>query len=115
MKDKVSFVSKEEIGVQAADLVAREAMKKLDNIKGPVGRPTRLATQVLEKSGRIKFKEYDRPWFERVIKESKGHHYLKSDYNKWLEGNGLQNNFANVIKYEMSRDVSNNPEDVEDR
>jgi hypothetical protein len=60
MEDELGFATRKEIGIQAADLIAREAMKLLDNRSGPRSRPTRLSAQALQESGRIRFRIYDR-------------------------------------------------------
>jgi hypothetical protein len=104
MSEKVSFATREEAGIQAADLVAREGMKLLDNRSGPVSRPTRLATQVLQASQRVKFKVYDRGYFERIIRDSREHQYPQTEFFDWLEKHGLNNTLSNRLRYELSRD-----------
>ncbi len=104
MSDKISFVSREDIGIQAADLVAREGMKLLDNRHGPVRRPTRLATQVLQASQRIKFRIHDRAYFEHILRDSQEHQYHKQECLDWLKEHGLDYTFANRLKYELSRE-----------
>lgn len=55
MADEVSIASRKEVGIQAADLVAREAMKHLDNQIGPKQRLTRGSLRALEKTKRFGF------------------------------------------------------------
>ena len=62
LEDKISFASKKEISIQAADLVARETMKILDNRIGPKDRHTRISARILEEQKRIRFKILDRQW-----------------------------------------------------
>lgn len=104
MSDTISFVSRREIGVQAADLVAREGMKLLDNRDGPVSRPTRLSMQALQANKLIKFRVYDRAYFERILRDSHEHQYPKQECFSWLEAHGLDYTFANRLKYELSRE-----------
>jgi hypothetical protein len=101
MEDEISFATRKEIGIQAADLLAREAMKLLDNRYGP--RPTRMSTQALQSSSRIKFRLYDRGWCEQFVRDSKNAQYPRSDYIEWLEDHGLTSSLENKIKYESSR------------
>jgi hypothetical protein len=102
MEDELGFATRKTIGIQAADLIAREAMKLLDNRSGPKSRPTRLATQALWKSGRIKFRIYDRRWCEGIIRDSKDAQYPKTEYFTWLEEHGLTHTLANKIRYEST-------------
>lgn len=102
MEDKISFASRKNIGIQAADLVAREAMKLLDNRSGPRSRPTRLSTQALQKSKRIKFRIYDRAWCEQILRDSKDAQYPKTEYFAWLEEHGLTHSLVNKMKYEST-------------
>jgi len=101
MSDKISFVSREEIGIQAADLIAHEGMKWLYNRRGKISRIRRLATQVIQRSGRIKFEAYERSWFEKALRDSKDYHISKDECGKWLQERGLHNTLGNRILYEF--------------
>jgi hypothetical protein len=103
MSDKISFASRETIGIQAADLVAREAMKNLDNQIGPIKRHTRKSTRVLAASTRIKFRLYGRVWCEDLIKYSTKHRYSTEDYYKWIAKHGFNDILATRLKYEFWR------------
>jgi hypothetical protein len=46
--EEISFASRKLVGIQAADLYAREVMKHLDNIVGPVKRPIRRSLEALQ-------------------------------------------------------------------
>jgi hypothetical protein len=102
MEDEISFATRRNIGIQAADLIAREAMKLLDNRSGPTSRPTRLSTQALQASGRIKFRIYDRGWCQGVIRDSRDAQYEKTEYFAWLKEHGLANTLANKLRYEST-------------
>jgi hypothetical protein len=56
--DTVSFADRRNVGIQAADLIAREAMKHLDNQIGPQLRLPRASIRVLGSSNRFKFNFY---------------------------------------------------------
>ena len=102
MEDEISFATRQNIGIQAVDLVAREAMKLLDNRSGPRNRPTRLSTQVLLASNRIKFRIYDRGWCEGVLRDSRDAQYPKTEYFAWLKEHGLTHTLANKMRYEST-------------
>lgn len=105
MDDEISFVTREEIGIQAADLVAREGMKLLDNELGPVSRPTRLSAQVLMATHRIKFRLYRRDWFISLVEGSRLSEtgYSWEEYRKWLGEHGLTHTVPNKMRYEATR------------
>ena len=107
MEDEIGFATNKTIGIQAGDLVAREAMKLLDNRVGPKSRPTRLSTEVLQNRNRITFRLYDRAWFKDLIKETWDHRFLRSDYENWLKTKRLTHRLATRLRYEKS------PEDKE--
>ena len=114
MDEELSFATKRTIGIQAADLIAREAMKVLDNRIGPVSRSFRVSAKVLWEGGWIKFRTLNRSWCHRVIQEAKGHRYLKSDYFTWLEMKGLNNTLANRLRYERSPDYDYRQDVIDD-
>jgi hypothetical protein len=54
MESEVGFaVRRDKIGIQAADLFARESMKQLDNYVGPVKRPIRKSMRALADTNRF--------------------------------------------------------------
>ena len=57
MHDEIGFATKKTIGIQAADLITREAMKVLDNRIGPVRRLSRTSAKVLWESGTNKVQD----------------------------------------------------------
>jgi len=70
LADKVSFACRKTVGIQAADLIAREGMKNLDNQVGPIKRDTRRSMKTLAATQRFHFEYYRRPDFERKKKEA---------------------------------------------
>jgi hypothetical protein len=98
---RVHFVPREEeCGIQAADLVARECMKRLDNQIGPKYRGLRRSMKALLDTRRFMFKYFQRPEFEAMIqnmKELRGNSIV--DYQRWLSSLKLQDNHSNRIRY----------------
>ncbi|HVN97967.1 MAG TPA: hypothetical protein VMT62_16175 [Syntrophorhabdaceae bacterium] len=69
--DSITFASRSEVGIQAADILAREAMKHADNLFiGPKRRPVRKSMKpfsaTLETTGRYKFRWFSREYFENT-------------------------------------------------
>jgi hypothetical protein len=62
--DEISFASRKQVGIQAADLYAREVMKHLDNMIGPVQRPTRRSMEALLATKRFGCDLFMREHFE---------------------------------------------------
>ena len=56
--DKISFATRKTVGIQIADLVARETMKHMSNTLGAVKRHRRLSMDALVKSQRFRFLFY---------------------------------------------------------
>lgn len=100
MEDKLGFATRKEVGIQAADLVAREGMKLLDNRHS--NRPTRLATQTLQACKRVQFRVFDRGWCEGFVRRSKDYQYDTTGYFEWLKENGLTPSLSHKIMYEAT-------------
>jgi hypothetical protein len=104
---KVSFASRKYVGIQVADLLARETMKHLDNQVGPVKRPTRLSFKALLAAKRFSFSFLTESYFESFrrnidrLSDQRGVDY--GDYQRWLEENGLINNMSNVHRYMIGK------------
>jgi hypothetical protein len=64
LSEKVSFASRKYVGIQVADLIARETMKHLDNMIGPVKRDKRRSFAALQDTKRFMFTYWVREWFE---------------------------------------------------
>ena len=102
--NKISFDNRNNPRVQAADLVARETMKFLDNYIGPVRRPQRKSLNVLANGG-IEFVAYEGPYFkefrEAFPELAKRFGLEGGQYLGWLEKNGLVDNISNRMHYMM--------------
>lgn len=107
LQEKISFASRKYVGVQAADLVARETMKHLDNIVGPKKRGTRRSLAALQESGRFRFTFYTREWFKdfrrdfRNVAASCGVDF--KEYQEWLAQHGLTDNISNRHRHMIGR------------
>lgn len=102
LSDKVSFTTRKNPHVQAADLLAREGMKRLDNRIGPKRR-VRRSLIALEKTNRFSFFEAGREYFRRAVEITPELRKLPcSDmdkYREWLRDKRLQENSSNLIRY----------------
>jgi hypothetical protein len=107
LEDEVAFASRKSVGIQAADLLARESMKALDNRIGPVRRIPRLSKQALDKTERFSFRTYERT---TLVSSAVGAAQNIPDtimpaYKAWLQREGLVDNISNRFRYsEMVRD-----------
>lgn len=104
--DEISFASRKKIGIQCADLFAREIMKHADNrLLGTIKRETRKSIQVLLNTERFHFKYYDNKYYEGLkIKteelDSKSVNGIgQTAFGRWLSKYGLSNNITNRIRY----------------
>ncbi len=94
-----------------ADLFARETMKALDNLTGPVKRQPRKSWVCLANTGRFHMDVYTKEWFLDLknhmprLEMELGMSML--DYGKWLQDtkriDNLSNRFA-YMKYVIERD-----------
>lgn len=103
MAQEISFGTREEIGIQAADLVAREAMKELDRDITGIPRNRRMSLIALTKSGRLKFELRTREWCEdgarfHQSQQKPGHSIDK--YHAWRAVKGLNDDSTNRIRYQ---------------
>lgn len=103
LQEKISFASRKYIGIQAADLVARETMKHLDNIVGPTKRNTRRSYSALLETKRFRFTFFDKQWFADFrsdfarVASSCG--VDPKEYRAWLDERGLADNISNRHRY----------------
>jgi hypothetical protein len=100
MGDSVSFESDASARVQAADLVARESMKHLDNSLTS-NRPRRQSFITLQDTRRFVFIEYRRDSFE-MMKERRaelGSAADFPDYHQWRAGLKLDDNMTARVRY----------------
>jgi hypothetical protein len=99
---KISFACRKTVGIQVADLVAREGMKNLDNQIGPTKRHTRGSMKALAATRRLHFEYFRHGDFERKKKEAADILVPVArvqDYRRWLAENGLADSVSNRIRY----------------
>jgi hypothetical protein len=101
---KISFAfSRDEPGIQIADLLAREAMKALDNQVGPVKRKIRKSWAVLRETKRFEVEAYSDDWFNDLKKHyaelRKKVGFRQEDYVNWLRERNRQPNTTNLIHF----------------
>jgi hypothetical protein len=103
MRTKVSFDSIANPSIQIADLVAREAMKLLDNEIGPRKREVRASLRALGESGSFKFdilgREYCTSWRDQAPAAEAVAGYTEQDYRKWIASHGLADNWTNRFRF----------------
>jgi hypothetical protein len=104
---KIGFDSRATVGIQAADLIARETMKHLDNIVGPVKRRTRRSMAALNVTGRFRFTFWMTEWFEGFRRDfervAASCGVDTNEYRLWLDGNGLTDNISNRHRHMLER------------
>jgi hypothetical protein len=106
---EISFVSsREEPGLQIADLFSREAMKTWDNRFGPVKRPVRKSWTALRQTGRFHINAVSDEWFIDlkkqlpIIDEVTG--VSEAKYVRWLKDNGRQHSITSLFLYMQASD-----------
>ena len=60
MHNEKAFATRKTVGIQVADLLAREAMKLMDNEYGPVQRPMRGSYRAIRKNPKIRVRQFKR-------------------------------------------------------
>jgi hypothetical protein len=104
LASKISFeFAKEKPRLQVADLLAREAMKALDNHVGPVKRNIRGSWQALRETGRFEVDSFSTEWFEDLKRKLPEFALQlgmeKSDYVGWLRKKNRQHNISNMYHF----------------
>lgn len=103
LADTISFGDKSQVGLQAADLIAREAMKDLDNTVGPVKRKQRQSFTALIRSNRFSFQSYGRDQFLHLkgkvqdLDANRQTHQLS--FAEWLLDKKTVDSLVNRINY----------------
>jgi hypothetical protein len=102
LSDKVTFATRETIGVQVADLLARETMKRLDDELQRIRR-IRGSFAALRDSGRFRYRFFYKRHFEaskNLIKSSPMSDRLSlRQYDEWVRNNGIQDCQSNRLRY----------------
>jgi hypothetical protein len=107
LADEVSFDTRKNIGIQAADLVARETMKHLDNQIGPVPREIRRSMRALGESRRFHFDFFRKGYLEalrRNAAEMNCPGYSISEYHEWRERLRLPDTVEVRMRYHIHLD-----------
>jgi hypothetical protein len=100
----LTFDDDASVRIQAADLVARESMKHLDNAIGQ-SRPRRRSWIALKRSGRFVFMEYRRDSFERMkARAAELHGPNIPEYCQWIADRKLGDNMSNRIHFMNAQD-----------
>jgi hypothetical protein len=101
---KISFkFAKQNPRIQAADLFAREAMKAMDNVIGPVKREIRKSWQALRETDRFEVDAFSTEWFEDMkqkLPEQERKMGMNRDmYIEWLHQRKRQHNISNMFHF----------------
>jgi hypothetical protein len=100
LADEISFASRTAVGIQVADLLAREAMKALDRHVGE-SRPIRESLMTVLRGRRFKFRMYGRDYLEGLQRnlDTLNEPYTQADYHEWLRNGKLADNHSNRLKW----------------
>jgi hypothetical protein len=106
MADKISFACRKTVGIQVADIIARETLKRCDSLfMQKEERPLRQSMQLLLSTERYKFMHLDEKFFDR-----EGDRLTEDPdpfdpvaYMQWLAKKKRQDNISN--KYNFLLDV----------
>jgi uncharacterized protein DUF3800 len=101
---EISFAcSRDQPRIQVADLFARETMKLLDCVVGPVKRPPRKSWLTLRETGRFHAEAISIDWFKSLrgqltqLQERTG--MSQDKYHRWLQEHKLQQCTTNLFRY----------------
>lgn len=100
LADTVAFACRRTVGIQVADLFARETMKYLDGQIGGVARPRRGSFIALSETKRFRFTALGKSVFEDKKRRLGGAYTDRaslSEYRKWLDKNRLQDCLSNRV------------------
>jgi len=103
--DEISFADRRSnIGIQAADLIAREAMKHADSVlMGSKGRRIRTSMYELCSSNKYNFELLDEDYFQECKSKLQGVQeeigFNRNDYELWLTEKRLNDNLTNRYRY----------------
>jgi hypothetical protein len=107
--DTVSFACRRTVGIQVADLFAREAMKRLDGQLSPENRPARQSFLALRRANKFAFRAVGKSDFEdkrrKLLNSPLRESATLTVYRNWLAKNGLVDNLSNRVHH-----LSNFPE-----
>jgi hypothetical protein len=103
LASRMIFETEKTPRLQVADLLAREAMKGVDNIVGPVKRPERLSWLALHKTGRFDITYFGDVYFQflkkRIPAMNEALGFTQPDYLAWLAKHRRQHNTTNLFRF----------------
>jgi hypothetical protein len=104
LRTKISFDSRSNPRIQMADLLAREAMKHLDNLTGPVQRPIRRSMLALVTAQVIFFfdyyvREYFESWYAQFDEAARRAGMSLESYSQWAHERKLIDNMSTRVSY----------------
>jgi hypothetical protein len=118
VSEKISFATRKEIGIQAADLWAREAMKRFDGQLFSANVQPRPQWITLRESKRFDAELLDCSHFENLkLRMSKMQQELgmkPEEYRAWLKQTGRQDSQSNRFIYMMKIDAEERSRDAGD-
>lgn len=104
----LKIASRSEVGIQAADLYAREVMKHLDNTVGPVKRPMRRSMETLRGTKRFGCDLHLRDYFEDFRKKfdsvAAKVGMSQDHYREWLTTTGQADSISSRHRYLIDLD-----------
>src|ERR1035441_475806 len=110
LRKKLNIASRSAIGIQAADLYAREVMKHLDNTAGPVKRPMRRSLQALRETKRfgcdLHLKEYFQDFRSKFDEIALQVGMSRERYREWLQKHGQMDSISSRHRYLIDLDDS---------
>jgi hypothetical protein len=113
LEKTITFESRSVPGVQAADLLAREMMKHLDNMVGPAKRPERRSMEALRKTHRIGGDLHLRDFFQdfrRQFDEISAKAGMSAErYREWLRQRRLADSISSRHMYLIDSDTGLSP------
>lgn len=98
--EELSFACRKTVGIQVADLIARESMKHLDNQIGPTKRPSRVSYSKLASTTRFFFRDYHKS--DLVKYKAMAEDLYRQDaepYQQWLKEKGIVDSMASRLSY----------------
>lgn len=104
VSDEISYATRKNPKIQAADLWTREVMKHADNSCGSVKRLTRRSLQVLRRENRFWIKVYEDSYFELLkaqfdkLNQSDSPSKFEK-YQNWIKEKNMQDNTENRMHY----------------
>jgi hypothetical protein len=102
MADKISFACRKTVGIQVADIIARETLKRYDSLFiQKEEKPLRQSMRLLLSTKRFKFRHLDKKFFDResdrLIEDPDP--FDPDAYIQWLSKKKRQDNISNKYNF----------------